>query len=175
MKRYHILLVIIHWIMAIMLIMAITGGQMFLGQLTGNTLERQQALGGHILFGLILGSLLIIRLITRLTSTRPVKATTGNDFLDKLGVWTHWGLYVLVGFMVLTGLSTALLSGIFPLVYGGEVEIPDDLSSYPTRMVHSIFSLLLAALMILHVLAAFYHQFVLKDNLISRMWFGKRS
>ena len=175
MKKYHILLVIIHWLMAIMLLMSLTLGQLFLGQMTGDTPERQQALGGHMMFGLILGSLLIIRFIIRLISTHPEKATTGNDFLDKLGVWTHWGFYVLISCMVLTGLSTALLSGVFPLVSGNEVEIPNDLSSYPTRMLHSIFSLLLAALIILHILAALYHQFILKDNLISRMWFGKRS
>ena len=161
--------------MAFMLIMAIVAGQMFLGQMTGDTLERQEALGGHMIFGLILGSLLIIRFITRLTSTHPEKATTGNKFLDKVGVWTHWGFYVLIGCMVITGLYTALLSGVFPLIYGGEVAIPDNLSTYPTRMMHSIFSFLLAVLIILHILAAFYHQFILKDNLIGRMWFGKRA
>ena len=175
MKKYHFLLVIIHWIMAIMLIMAIAGGQLYLGQLPHDHPEKAMALGGHFGFGLTVGVLLLIRLITRLKSTHPMKATTGNDLLDRLGVWTHWGFYVLISCMVLTGISTALISGIFPLVYGAEVEIPENLSLYPTRVLHSIISLLLAALIVLHILAAFYHQFILKDRLLGRMWFGKRS
>lgn len=33
----------------------------------------------------------------------------------------------------------------------------------------------LMALIALHVAAALYHRFVLKDGLLRRMWFGKRS
>ena len=33
---------------------------------------------------------------------------------------------------------------------------------------------LLMALIALHLAAALYHQFVLKDGLLARMWFGKR-
>jgi cytochrome b561 len=29
------------------------------------------------------------------------------------------------------------------------------------------------ALILLHVDAALYHQFILKDNLLQRMWYGK--
>ena len=33
--------------------------------------------------------------------------------------------------------------------------------------------MLLTGLLVLHILAAIYHQFLLKDGLIGRMWFGK--
>jgi len=39
--------------------------------------------------------------------------------------------------------------------------------------VHHLFYLLAMALIFLHVGAAFYHQFLLKDNILSRMWYGK--
>ena len=53
----------------------------------------------------------------------PARATIGNESLDRIARWTHWGFY---------------------------------------------------ALIVLHVLAAIYHHFILKDGLIRRMWFGKR-
>ena len=39
--------------------------------------------------------------------------------------------------------------------------------------IHHLGWFLLLALLALHVAAALYHQFLLKDNLLARMWFGK--
>ncbi len=38
---------------------------------------------------------------------------------------------------------------------------------------HLYISIVLIALLTLHILAAFYHQFIRKDHLISRMWYGR--
>ncbi len=39
--------------------------------------------------------------------------------------------------------------------------------------IHLDLAILLSVLLGIHILAAIYHQFILKDNLISRMWYGK--
>ena len=39
--------------------------------------------------------------------------------------------------------------------------------------IHLDLAILLAVLIGIHILAAFYHQFILKDHLIGRMWYGK--
>jgi cytochrome b561 len=44
----------------------------------------------------------------------------------------------------------------------------------PTRIAHGLIATLLVALIVLHIAAAIYHQVVLKDGLLRRMWFGKR-
>ncbi len=40
------------------------------------------------------------------------------------------------------------------------------------RAFHELSWQILLVLIILHVAAALYHQFLLKDNLMGRMWFG---
>jgi cytochrome b561 len=45
---------------------------------------------------------------------------------------------------------------------------------YPTRVAHGYLAALLAGAICLHVIAAFYHQFVVKDALLRRMSFGRR-
>jgi len=40
-------------------------------------------------------------------------------------------------------------------------------------MIHLYISIILIALLTLHILAACYHQFVRKDHLLSRMWYGQ--
>ncbi|MEO0931222.1 MAG: cytochrome b/b6 domain-containing protein [Pseudomonadota bacterium] len=42
-------------------------------------------------------------------------------------------------------------------------------------MAHGFIALLLVALIVLHIAAALYHQVVLKDGLMRRMWFGRRN
>ncbi|MDX8355225.1 cytochrome b [Cognatiyoonia sp. IB215182] len=176
MQKYHPLLVALHWLMALMILMALAAGGLLLANMPPDSPDKVQGLAGHMAVGMAIGVLLILRLITRLRSTHPPHAETGNDLLDRLGRWTHWGFYLLIAGMVLTGLTTALSLGLFPIVYGGAADtLPAELLAFGPRVAHGIISKLLAALIALHVAAALYHQFILKDGLLKRMWFGKRS
>jgi cytochrome b561 len=42
-------------------------------------------------------------------------------------------------------------------------------------MLHGVIAPMLALLVVLHVGAALYHQLVIKDNLLSRMWYKKKT
>ncbi len=48
------------------------------------------------------------------------------------------------------------------------------LTQGPTFVAHGTLAALLAGFIVLHVLAALFHQFVLKDGLLRRMLFGRR-
>jgi cytochrome b561 len=175
MQRYHPLLVALHWLMALMIIMALAAGGLLLANMPPDSPDKVEGLGGHMIFGMAIGVLLLLRLLTRTRSTHPPHAATGNDLLDRLGRWTHWGFYILIAGMVLTGLATALGAGLFPIVYGGAADtLPPGLASMPTRIAHGLIATLLVALIVLHIAAAIYHQVVLKDGLLRRMWFGNR-
>jgi cytochrome b561 len=52
--------------------------------------------------------------------------------------------------------------------------LPADFWVFPMRPVHYVISRLLMALIALHVVAALYHTFILRDGLLRRMWFGRR-
>ncbi|MDE0533061.1 MAG: cytochrome b/b6 domain-containing protein [Albidovulum sp.] len=175
MQRYHPLLVALHWLMALMVLLSLAAGGVFLANMPPDSAQKLQGLGGHMAFGMAIGALLILRLATRLRTQHPPRASTGNEVLDRIGVATHWGFYMLLAGMVATGLATAIGAGLFPIVYLGAADtLPSELSTLPQRAAHGIISKLLLALIALHIAAAFYHQLVLKDNLLRRMWFGKR-
>ncbi len=176
MQKYHPLLVTLHWLMALMILMALAAGGLLLANMPPDSPDKVEGLAGHMAVGMAIGVLLILRLLTRLRSTHPPHAQTGYDLLDRLGRWTHWGFYLLIAGMVLTGLTTALGLGLFPIVYGGAaVALPAELATFGPRVAHGIISKLLAALIALHVAAAIYHHSILKDGLLKRMWFGKRA
>ena len=119
MRRYHPLLVSLHWLMALMLLLSLAAGGLFLANLPPDSPQKLMGLGGHMAGGMAIGVLLVIRLATRVTTTHPPRAQTGSDLLDRIGIWTHRLFYVLIAGMVLTGLATAIGAGLFPIVYGG--------------------------------------------------------
>jgi cytochrome b561 len=75
-----------------------------------------------------------------------------------------------------TGYATAILAGLPAIVFGGSgTPLPPTLMIYSTRVAHFYIATFLVGFIILHVLAAFYHQFIRKDRLFRRMFFGRRT
>jgi len=175
MKRYHPLLVALHWIVAIMILMSLVFGGPELAKLKSTDPDKLSGLGGHMIWGIIVGLLLIIRLITRFRSQKPPKADAGNALVNLGAQIALWGLYILALLMIASGIGTAISADLFNIVFGGSGQpLPVDLKIFTPRVVHGIVANLLLALIVFHVLGWAYHQFFLRDGLISRMWFGKR-
>jgi cytochrome b561 len=176
MLKYHPLLVALHWLMALMILLALVGGGLLLANMPDDSPDKVAGLGGHMIFGMAIGVLLLLRLVTRLRSAHPAHAATGNAMLDRIGVWTHWAFYALIAGMVLTGLGIAYGAGLFPIVFGGAVDtLPPGMRDLPQHAAHGLIALALVALIVLHVAAACWHTLVLRDGLLRRMWFGKRT
>jgi cytochrome b561 len=116
---------------------------------------------------------IIVRFITRMKVPRPTYASTGNAFLDMLGKFVHYALYLLVFLMSISGMSLSIQAGLPSIVFGGSGILPADFYDFAARMLHGFIAPALVLLVLLHVGAAFYHQLALKDNLLSRMWYGK--
>ena len=176
MIRHDPLLVALHWLMALMVLVSLAAGGLVLAEMPRQSPDRYMALAGHMTSGLVIGVLLIVRLLTRIRSEKPPRATTGNPLIDRIGVLTHWGFYVLIAGMMLSGLATAIGAGLVPIVFSSSGEaLPGDLTVFPQRVAHGLIARVLLALIALHVAAALYHQFVRRDGLLRRMWFGNRS
>ena len=170
-KRYHPIHVVLHWTIALTAILAILVG-MFVLNPTPDTPEKTGILGFHAIWGGLLGLLLVARLITRYTLPRPAPATSGNAFLDFAAKAVHFLLYLGIIGMVVSGLGTAEMANLAG-VFRGAAPFPADFMAYPPRIGHGFTALALLGLIGLHFAAAMYHQFVKKDNLLARMWFGK--
>lgn len=171
-RRYHPMLVGLHWLMAVFIIMMLAVGRFLFPTLT-DAAQETSAARTHMTLGLFLLALIVIRFIVRLRTPKPAPATTGNAILDKIGVITHYLLYILILVMALSGTGTMLTAGLTPLLSGANIAVPEHLLGYPPYAVHGLTGWLLIGLLGLHIGAAFFHQFIKRDNLFSRMWFGK--
>jgi len=174
-SRYHPALVALHWLIAFLLLFSLGMGMLVLEEIPNSAPEKIDALRGHVIAGIVILLLMVIRLGLRLGTRMPAPATTGKPLLDKLAVITHWTFYLLVLLMAGSGIATAVQAGLPGIVFGGSgAPLPGSFSIYVPRIVHGVIAGVLLAFILLHAAAALYHQFIRRDNLLSRMWFGSR-
>jgi cytochrome b561 len=174
-SRYHPLLVTLHWVLAVLIIAALTLGFFALAAMPNSDAEKIGVLRLHMAGGMLILALMVIRFIVRMWTSRPAEATTGYPLLDRIAPISHYGFYVLVLLMAGTGYATAIIAGLPAIVFGGSGDpLPATFTIFPTRIAHGYIAALLVGFIGLHVLAALYHQFVRKDGLFRRMFFGRR-
>ena len=172
--KYQPMLVVLHWLLAILIIADLTLGASVLVKIPNTDSMKIDALRNHLAGGMLLLTLMLIRLAVRLRTDRPTPATTGSVALDRLAWASHRLLYLLVIAQAASGLALAFQAGLFGVLLGGRGSLPADFWVFPWRMVHFVISRLLMALIALHVTAALYHTIFLRDGLLRRMSFGKR-
>jgi cytochrome b561 len=172
--RYHPLLAGLHWLLALLIIGALTVG--FALASTGNSDPgKVSVLRLHMMAGLSILVLMGFRFFVRMATRKPPRATTGYPELDILAPITHYGFYVLILLMAATGYWTASVAGLVPILLGSSAPLPQDFSVFPSFLAHGAIATILLSAIALHLSAALYHQFVRKDGLIKRMEVGQTS
>ncbi|SHK27685.1 cytochrome b561 [Shimia gijangensis] len=176
MTRYHPLLVTLHWLLAAMIIGGLVMGSNVLAETPNDDPAKLVSLQMHMSLGIVILALMVIRLALRLLTTRPPHADIGNAMVNKLGQAAHWLFYAVVIAMCASGLAIANMAGLPGIVFGGSgAPLPADFSMYPPRAAHGVLATVLGVLILGHAGAGLWHQYVRKDGLLRRMWFGNRS
>lgn len=172
-KRYHTVLVVLHWLLALLLIGALVAGKAILNTTPNSNPAKLLSFQMHMGLGLTILILMLVRVAVRLTTSHPAPVDTGNPVLNRLAPLVHWALYLLALGMAVSGVALSRSSGLPDAVFG-DGALPPDFSAYPARAVHGVLSNLLALLIAAHVAAALWHQFLRRDGLMARMGFGPR-
>lgn len=168
--RYHLWLVILHWVLAVLIVAMLTVGFAWLGQMSAPDPWRLSLLRWHMAGGILILTLMILRFVIRMRTVRPVRTSTGNRILDGVGHVSHLAFYPIVLLIAGTGLATALVAGLPAIALGcsGAVLAP-DFTIYASFTAHALLATLLANLILLHLLGVGYHQLIRRDRLLSRM------
>ncbi len=173
--RYHPLIVLLHWVLAVLIIGTLMLGYFKIAPMANSDPQKIGLLRLHMAGGMAIFVLMALRLVLRIFTAKPTAAATNYPALDRFAVLTHYAFYVLILLMAATGLATSVISGLNLIVFGASsAPLPPSLLIYPTRIAHGNIAAALAALIGLHLVAALYHQFFLRDGLLRRIWFGRR-
>lgn len=172
--RYAKPRIAIHWLAALLIVFMLATGSLVLAELP-NTAQKIGNLRTHMILGGLAGLLVLIRIV--LGRVYPAPTAVAGDkpgrIGHRIGHIGHVLLNLIILFMAMSGMLLAFQSGALDAVFFGGV-LPEDFKSFTPRQVHGILSRVAMGLIALHVLAALYHQFIVKDRLLSRMGLGTR-
>lgn len=175
MTRYHPLLVALHWLLALFIVLALIAGNVLLEAVPNSDPGKVGALMNHMSLGITILVLMVIRLALHIFTAKPKPVDTGNGLINFAGKAAHWLLYAVVFAMALSGMALSQAAGLPDIVFGGSgAPLPESFYVYGPRAAHGILSKLLMLLIAAHIAAALWHQYVRKDGLLRRMWFGNR-
>jgi cytochrome b561 len=167
--RYDTPLIALHWLMALMIF-----GLYAIG-LSVDLFDkplRPPIVNAHAAIGFALLTLVVPRAIWRMTHAKPAYPPGVGPMIRTAAAAGHGLLYLLMILVPVIGLRTFFLRS--PALDFGLFRIPSpfELSrdlAHQAGEFHELFAHVLIALAAGHVLAALYHQFVLRDNLLARM------
>ena len=132
----------------------------------------------HLSLGAAILFFVLLRLLWRVR--RPVALReTGPRWQQHLATATHLSLYVLVLTMCVLGWAAASFRG-WTVDLFGFIPLPSLAAkgaawAHTAGDLHDILLYVLLVPIVLHILAALYHQFVLRDRLLARMSFGTQN
>ena len=169
--RYGLIAQALHWsIMLLVLVQLVLGVGAYNSPPVG---ERAAIHHLHYSLGITLFALMLARLGWRLLSPPPPLPPGVNGLQRLAANGTHVAIYVLLLAMPLVGwlyCSTTLLK----TTWFGIVEIPNPFGpnarlAVAMKMLHMDMAGALVTLIVMHISAAVWHQFVHKDKLLARM------
>ena len=169
--RYGSVAVAIHWITALAIF-----GMLGTGLAAANSADEAVKLGllrGHAVMGVLIGVLTLLRLVWFLfLDRRPADAVGLSRGQAMASHIVHYGLYTVILVMVSSGIATVILSGGGAQLVGAAPLPLPDFTLAPPFTVHGLLARGLLVLLVGHVGAALWHQFVRRDRLLARMGLG---
>ncbi len=173
--RYHPALVTLHWLMAIVILLTLAVGGSLVADTPNADPSKLTYLAIHMAIGIALGALILLRWFVRAATSKPPEAEAGHPALTLAGRLVHGGFYLVVIAMVASGMALSFAAGLPDIVFGGSgAPLPENFWDYTPRAVHGLLATLLWIMIAAHVAAAAWHQWVRRDGLLGRMWFGPR-
>ena len=167
-SKYGLLSKLFHWLTAAGLIIQIPLG-FYLVDLDFDQ-TRVDIENYHILFGLIIFYVTLIRLIFRLLTPSPDfkgSAFLGQKFIARLN---HVLLYFALLTVTTSGILKKLLNGESIVIFFKKINLTYNYElSEQFYSIHILANYALIGLITLHILAVLFHKFLLRENILKRI------
>ncbi|MDA9635169.1 cytochrome b/b6 domain-containing protein [Candidatus Pelagibacter sp.] len=167
-SKYGLLSKLFHWLTVTGLIVQIPLG-FYLVDLDFDQ-SRVDIENYHILFGLIIFYITLIRLTFKLLSPSPNfndNAFPGQKFIAR---FNHLLLYLTLLTVTISGILKKLLNGESLVIFFKEINLIYNYElSEQFYSIHISANYILIGLISLHILAVLFHKFLLRENILKRI------
>ena len=179
--RYGGVAISFHWVLALAIVASFSLG-VYMHDLPFS-IARIKLFNYHKWAGITILVLSLLRLLWRLTHRPPPlsprQLAVTPAWQQRAAKVSHGLMYVLFLAVPLLGWAYSSAAGL-PIVWFGVLPLPDfvpvnrDMANALLKPLHAYAAFTLGGVVLLHVAAAFKHQFIDRDRLMSRMWFTQR-
>lgn len=168
---YSAIAKLLHWLIAAMVVFIIPAGIAMVN--IGQGALQNQLFDLHRSFGIVVLSLMLIRVGYRLTFGAPAAAAVLTPLQYQISRIAHFSMYVLL-------VATPLIGWIGTSAYPATVNVfglfamphligPDRALSETLLAIHGYMGFALGVIVIVHIGAALYHGLIRRDGVLSRM------
>lgn len=170
-SRYGTVARAIHWITALAILAMIGSG------LAADAASGQSAAVNILRFHAATGVAVVLLTISRIlwwvfADRRPADTASTPRWQALAAHGVHYAFYVVIILLGSSGIAMIVLSGAGNILFGGVASPLPRFEDFLPRGPHGLLAWALIGLAALHIAAALYHQFVIKDRLLGRMGIG---
>ena len=166
--EYGIISKVLHWLSAILLLIQIPLGFYLVDLDFGE--ERLSIENIHIIIGLSIFYLVIIRLLNKIFNPTPKLDPSifkGQKFIAKLN---HILLYVAILSITISGILKKLFNGETLVIFFKEIKIQDNFTlADQFYNIHIFSNYSIIALITLHIFAVIVHKLFFNENLLKKI------
>lgn len=170
-NQYGSRAVIFHWLTALLILSLIPLG-IYMHELPKGDLKAT-LYKAHIVIGGIVFIVTILRVIWKLRDEKVQELKTTPRYQQILAKALHYIFYFMMLGAAGSGLAYVISSGLAEQLFFAEEIVWSNAHDYLPAEVHEKLTIPMIPLLALHILAALYHQFIVKDGIFKRIWFTK--
>jgi len=160
---------IIHWLMAIIIMLDLNVAQKFGGNM--ELWDRLESRSDHATAGMIVTFLFVLRITLRYFYGAPKLPSTMPAWQVVSAKLGHYSLYFLMAGLIVTGIAMASFATDPIIVFGIDLAFAahNQNTFFIIRGFHEFCTNAIIALIAIHILAALYHHFFAKDDTTKKM------
>jgi cytochrome b561 len=173
-SRYDQTSIVLHWTIALGII-AIAAAEILRGELFAKgSLPREVLKALHEPAGTLILALIVLRLVWRATHAAPALPLGMHDWERSGAKLTHWILYAFPVVICLSGMATTFARGrsidfgLFQIAPPAELATSRDVAR-TVKDIHGWLGEAILFVAFFHALAALWHHYVRKDDVLTRM------
>lgn len=169
-NSYGLITKLLHWIMSVIIIMMLIAG--FVMSNLADQPQKWEIYALHKATGILVLSLVIVRLLWKFYNDSILLPHDLPNWQKKAANININLLYILMLVMPISGFLMTILAN-YDIDFYGLFTIKPFMQNLQAakifNKIHTFCAFIFSALIILHILAALYHHFIRKDNVLRRM------
>jgi cytochrome b561 len=166
-EKYSKGIIIIHWLSFLLIILLIPLGYVMADLNPGTA--RLTLLKAHMVIGILVFALTLVRVWFFFNHKRPSRLETGNLLHNKLVVWMENSFYYVLILLCISGIVTITTGNLGGALLSSDASLLPESVDVPALRAHKALVVLLIFLLIGHLCGVINHYVKNKENTLRRI------